>query len=126
MAGDGIDVAGSMGARGAAASLVAGAAPDTVAVLENEVAQDATVALDTVDADRVPDEVARVPEGQMSYGLADLNEEGHSEDRGVSGGLQLWSQLEGRGYFVDLEDDCRPEYPKVLGLWKNQSLARSL
>ena len=89
MAGDGIDVAGSMGARGAAASLVAGAAPDTVAVLGNEVAPDATVALDTVDAGRVPDEVARVPEGQMSYGLAGLNDEGHAEDRGVSGGLQL-------------------------------------
>lgn len=126
MAVDGIDVAGSMGARGDAASLVAGVAPDTVAGLNNEVAQDATAALDTVDADRVLDEVARVPEGQISYGLAGLNYEGHAEDPGDSGGLQLCSQLEGRGYFVDLEFGCRPEYQKVWGLWKNQSRARSL
>lgn len=88
MAVDGIDVAGSMGAHGDAASLIAGAPPDTVVVQENEVAPDATVALDTVDADRVPDEVARLPEGPMSYGLEGLNYDCHAEDRGVSGGLR--------------------------------------
>lgn len=63
MAGDGIDAAGSMEAHGAAAFLDAGAALDTVAVLDNEAVQDATGAPDTVDAHKVPDEVARVPEG---------------------------------------------------------------
>lgn len=62
MAGGGIDVAGSMEAYGAAVFLDAGAARNTVAVLDNEAVQDATGALDTVDAHRVPDEVARVPE----------------------------------------------------------------
>lgn len=108
MAGDGIDVAGSMGAHDAAASLDVEVALDIVAVLDKEAAQDATAALDTVDADRVPDEVARIPEGRISYGLSGLNDEGHAEDLGVSGGLELWSQLEGRGHFVDLEVDYRP------------------
>lgn len=63
MVGDGIESVGSMGAHGAAASLDAGVALDTVAVLDNEAAQNAAAAFDTVDADTVPDEVARVPEG---------------------------------------------------------------
>lgn len=125
MAGDGIDVVGSMEAHGAGASLDVEVALDTVAVLDNEAAHDATAAPDTVDAHRVPDEVARVLEGQISYGLADSNDEGHAEDLGASEGLELWSQLEERGYFVYLEVDYRPGYRKVWGLWKNQTRAQS-
>lgn len=63
MVGDGIDAVGSMGVHGAATSLDAGVALDTVAVLDNEAAQYATAVFDTVDVHRVPDGVARVPEG---------------------------------------------------------------
>lgn len=63
MAGDGIDVAGSMKAHGAALSLAAGAALDNVAVLDKEAVQDAMGAPGTVGAHKVPDEVARRPEG---------------------------------------------------------------
>lgn len=62
----------------------------------------------------------------MSYGLADLNDEGHAEDLGVSGGLELWSQLEGRGNSEDLEVDFLADYRLIWGLWKNQTRAQSL
>lgn len=62
----------------------------------------------------------------MSYGLADLNAEGHAEDLGVSGDLELWSRLEGREYFVSLEVDLRPDYRMIWGLWKYQTRAQSL
>lgn len=62
----------------------------------------------------------------MYFGLADLNDEGHAEDLGVSGGLKLWSQLEGRRYCADLKVDLRPDYRMIWGLWKNQTRAQSL
>lgn len=62
----------------------------------------------------------------MSYGLTDLHDEGHAEDFGVSGGLELWSQLQGRRYCVDLEVDSRPDYRMIWGLWKHQTRAQIL
>ena len=53
----------------------------------------------------------------MSYGLTDLHDEGHAEDFGVSGGLELWSQL---------QVDSRPDYRMIWGLWKHQTRAQIL